>query len=376
MQISHNGLLRSLLFQLLKKFPDLILRMFPERWEVYSLFGHDHLLWSQQELRQAFKLLAKEEHSRAKYCVFIDSLDEFDGDHTNSIDLLKDIASLAYIKICVSSRPWVIFEDAFKHKPSLMLENLTYPDIKHYINSKFGKNANFVDLEKREPQYAGQLLEAIAQKAAGMFLWVYLVVQSLLAGLTNGDRVSDLQRRLKFLPPDLENPYEKMLNSLHPFYFEHASQYFQLVRAAQEPVTLLCLFFADEEPDFVKSPKLKALDDHEKISRADIMRRSLNSRCEGLLVVASGPVLYRGTAFSIDVSPVSSLPVQENCSVKISSPADSKVQYLHRTVKDLLESSKVWHQLEFWASHGAQPHDHMMLVGSLAGSLVGSLNSC
>ena len=33
-------------------------------------------------------------------------------------------------------------------------------------------------------------------------------------------------------------------------------------------------------------------------------------------------------------------------------------------------------ELEFQACHGAQPHDHMMLVGSLAGSLVGSLNSC
>jgi hypothetical protein len=60
--------------------------------------------------------------------------------------------------------------------------------------------------------------------AAGVFLWVSLVIRSLLAGLVNGDRVSDVQRRLAFIRPDLEKLYEKMLDGLDPFYLEHASQ--------------------------------------------------------------------------------------------------------------------------------------------------------
>jgi hypothetical protein len=187
------------------------------------------------ELRQAFRLLTKEESSDAKFCFFIDGLDEFDGDHSNLIDFIEDLAGSGNVKVCVSSRPWVVFEDAFKHRPSLMLQDLTHPDIMHFITSIFSKNAGFAELQKREPQYAGQLLEDIAQKAAGVFLWVHLVVHSLLAGLVNGDRVSDLQRRLEFLPPDLQNLYQKILNSPDPFYLEHASQLFHLIRIAREP---------------------------------------------------------------------------------------------------------------------------------------------
>ena len=344
-QMSQNGLYRALLCQILTKFPVLIPRVLPARWEVYRLFGHDHLKWGQEELRQAFKLLAEEKASGAKYCFFIDGIDEFNGDHTPLVDLLKDIGSSGHIKICVSSRPWVIFEDAFKHKPSLMLQDLTYPDIKHFISSKFQKNPHFMDLENREPQYAGEALEGIAQKAAGIFLWVHLVVQSLLAGLVNGDRVSDLQRRLDFLPPELGNLYEKMPNSLDPFYLKHASQYFQIIRAAQEPPSLLCLSFTDEVPDFVQRCKVQPLGNDERLSKAEILRRRLNSRCRGLLEVASGPVLYRGSTSPADVSAPSPLPAQSIHLTTLKLSADSTVHYLHKTVKDFLESPEVWTRL-------------------------------
>jgi hypothetical protein len=128
-----------------------------------------------------------------------------------------------------------------------MLQDLTYNDIQIYVNSMFEANAGFTDLERREPLYANELKDRVEKKAAGVFLWVRLVVKSMLAGLVNGDRVLDLERRLELLPPDLENLYHKMLNSLEPFYFAHASQLFQLVRASINPPTLLTLSFADEE---------------------------------------------------------------------------------------------------------------------------------
>ena len=285
MQMSEVGFLQSILSQVLKEYPALIPRILPERWETFDLFGHDESKWSAPELRRAFKLLAREEAPEAKFCFFIDGLDEFEGDHTNLITLIKDIGSSSNIKICVSSRPWTLFEDEFKHKPSLMLQDLTYPDIVHFIDSAFYKKPEFIELKKREPEYASELLKDIAQKSAGVFLWVTLVVRSLLQGLVNGDRVSDLQRRLALLPPDLENLYEKMLSSLDPFYLEHASQIFQNVRAAEVPPSLLCLSFADEEPDFVINMNVQPLSEDEQFSRADIMRRRLNSRCKGLLEV-------------------------------------------------------------------------------------------
>lgn len=63
--------------------------------------------------------------------------------------------------------PWVVFEDAFKHKPSLMLQDLSYPDFKHFLESNFRDNDRFAELETWKSEYSSQLLEAVAQKAAG-----------------------------------------------------------------------------------------------------------------------------------------------------------------------------------------------------------------
>ena len=345
MQMSEVGFLQSMLSQVLTERPALIPRILPERWETYDLFGHDESIWSEPELQRAFRLLAREEAPEAKFCFFIDGLDEFDGDHTNLIRLIKDISPSSHIKLCVSSRPWVLFEDAFKHKPSLMLQDLTYPDIRHFIDSAFNNKPEFVELEKREPEYASELLKDIAQKSSGVFLWVNLVVRSLLAGLVNGDRVSDLQRRLAFLPPDLENLYEKMLNSLDPFYLEHASQIFQHVRAANEPPSLLCLSFADEEPEFILKMKVRPLLEDEEFSRADIMRRRLNSRCKGLLEVGPAGLLPIDAVDFGDVSLVERPTSVNDCLAKGISPADLTVQYLHRTVKDFLETPQVWDRI-------------------------------
>ena len=344
MQMSEVGFLQSILSQVLTERPALIPRIVPERWEAYDLFGHDESIWSEPELQRAFRLLAREEAPKAKFCFFVDGLDEFDGDHTNLIRLIKDISPSSNIKLCVSSRPWVLFEDAFKHKPSLMLQDLTYPDIRHFIDSAFSNKPEFVELEKREPGYASELLKDIAQKSSGVFLWVNLVVHSLLAGLVNGDRISDLQRRLDFLPPDLENLYEKMLNSLDPFYLEHASQIFQHVRAAKEPPSLLCLSFADEEPEFIHKMEVRPLSEGEEFSRADIMRRRLNSRCKGLLEVGPAVLL---PIDAVDFGDVSlKPPTSVNYSLaKGITQADSTVQYLHRTVKDFLETPQVWDRI-------------------------------
>jgi len=180
-----------------------------------------------------------------------------------------------------------------------------------------------------------------------------LVVKSLLAGLVNGDRVSDLERRLELLPPDLEKLYHKMLNSLEPFYYSHASQFFQLVRTAFKPPTLLVLSYADEEADFAFKTKVHPLTNEEKILRADTMRRRLNSRCKGLLEIAHtldratsqnpfNPSKLAQTILDFD------LGFDENprpVALVEKSLADSTIQYLHGTVKDFLELPAVWNRL-------------------------------
>lgn len=51
-----------------------------------------------------------------KFCFFIDGLDEYDDDHFDLIDLMFKTVKNEEIKICLSSRPWNCFGDAFGTK--------------------------------------------------------------------------------------------------------------------------------------------------------------------------------------------------------------------------------------------------------------------
>ncbi|KAH6994782.1 hypothetical protein EDB82DRAFT_537609 [Fusarium venenatum] len=257
-------------------------------------------------------------------------LDRLDGD-THGSDLcrsyLKTWASSAdqlvlasfyfwaagNIKICVSSRPWLIFEDAFLQAPNLLLQGYTRPDILHYVASQLNQNEGFARLQRRDPQYAGELIDNITKESSGVFLWIRLVVNSLLAGLTYDDRISDLQRRLNLLPRDLEALYVAITESLDPFYFAHAAQYFKFMAACSSPPSVLLFSLADEEgSNFTLELLVKRFTKDEEEIRIDTARRQSNSRCKGLLEIGSG----------------------------------GNVQYLHRTVKDYLNGPDVQSRLD------------------------------
>jgi hypothetical protein len=245
-----------------------------------------------------------------------------------------------------------------------MLQYLTYGDIEHYVQENLNKHRGFRELTRGNPFYAGQLMENITRKASGVFLWVVLVVRSLIEGLTDGDRISDLQRRLDELPEELEDLFKKMLKSLKPAYFKHASQLFQIFQASKTRPTLLVLSFADEEDDeYALRKEVSPLTDDETFYRAMSMKRRLDSRCRGLLEVAPLKAYDDPRPFSSrlrrrerdlheankevsDILPALraategsdvELRVEDGCLLGY-----AKVEYLHRTVKDFFERPDIW----------------------------------
>lgn len=71
-QKSQQGLLRSLLFQILRSSPSLI--------DIIICPGHSGAdLWDMGQLRDAFRRLCAQTGLETKFCFFIDGLDEFDG---------------------------------------------------------------------------------------------------------------------------------------------------------------------------------------------------------------------------------------------------------------------------------------------------------
>lgn len=247
-----------------------------------------------------------------KFCLFVDGLDEYDGDHETIAEFFKSIAALPNVKVCISSRPYLVYEDTFKGSPSLRLQDLTFQDIELYTIEKLQKNSRFQKLAIEEPEQAPILIREIVMKANGVFLWVTLVVDSLLAGLRNRDDLSVLQQRLRALPADLEHLYEHMLKvRIESVYESQSSRIFQLVQAVDEPLTVLSLALAlDEKLHKTIYTREEPLNGTEISEKCDTMSDRLKSRCAGLLEI-------RGTH-------------QESSNM-------GTVQYMHRTVKDFLE---------------------------------------
>ena len=281
--------------------------------------------------------------------------------------------------MCVSSRPYIQFEEAFTTAPSLRVEHSTQSDIKSFVESQLTSNSGFLTLQKLTPDTAASLIQGITTKASGLFLWVFLVTDLLLEGLTEGERLSELQKRLNSLPSDLEALFSKILQSLDSGKFRRASQLFQIHLAATKAkgmkrtrgsdsryqgqtrrsyatagylsmhgrrndleygsyvlespdppqnsspfldltrgLTLLDLSFADEDMDIIFDMPVGDFREGEAEARAEMMRRRLTTCCKCLLQVHKDPK---------------------------SSLARSTVGYLHPTARDFIEKPEVWKKL-------------------------------
>lgn len=115
LQKSREGLLRSLLFEILRKCPELIPRVAKSsqktpfrRRLAYSQIDEEDL-WSQEEPVEAFhSLVACCDEIDVKFCFFVDGLDEFEAKsktHSDLIATLRILDASQNIKFCMSSRP-------------------------------------------------------------------------------------------------------------------------------------------------------------------------------------------------------------------------------------------------------------------------------
>ena len=354
LQKSHAGLLLSLLHQAFEEFPGLIKDVVPEIWQrvftkvVRTFVSYpgggmssdndrtwerieSHLKsqaswnwWSLSSLKRAFHSLMWQKVMPPKHCYFIDGLDEFDGDHTEIAAFLQQFSNSKTAKFCVSSRLLPIFKQELRMCPKLRLQDLTVNDITTYVRDHLNAHSRATELAEEEPQLISQLIREIVQTASGVFLWVSLVVKSLLAGMTNFDRTSDLRKRLRELPAELDGLYTHMINRIQPaFYVEQASRLFQLMYLSHRPTSTLALSFADDEDcDVSRAP---ALEHGERERRVRSITGRVNSRCAGLLEVKWGyPELSTGI---------------------IHKGITSEVRYMHLTVKEFLEKPSIWTRL-------------------------------
>ena len=282
MQKSWQGLLQTLLYEIFRQLPDLIESTCTERWsKTTEELNHD--TWHLPELRGILQRIANRENLTTNFCFFIDGLDEFEGDHLEFCGVLQGLSELPYIKLCVSSRPWNVFEDSFGGDASskLYMNRLTRKDTRSYVESFLQEHPRWKEL-KVEIENDEWLVDQITERAAGVFLWIFLVTRLLRNGLTEYDSFSDMRKRLENVPTDLEMFFKQILESVEPFYHEKMATTLQIALALRQPAPVAIYRFHDEEhedEDYALKLPLQPLKPKEVAStQAQIIRR-LNGRC-------------------------------------------------------------------------------------------------
>ncbi|KAH6717476.1 hypothetical protein BKA61DRAFT_476598, partial [Leptodontidium sp. MPI-SDFR-AT-0119] len=243
---SQKGLFRAIMHDILSKFKQLIPAAPPKRFSsieanLRSNAAYPRISdWTPEELKAGFKAVVCQRHLPLHLCLLIDGLDEFSGDHQIIIDTLSELLygpdnSVVRVQLCLSSRQLIKFEKAYLDYPHLRVQDLTADDIKSYAESKFPELSQ---LMIRDPNTSKQITKEILQKAEGIcfcllvFLWVTLVVKSLVESLEDDDDLGTLQRRLSALPAGLQELYACMISSIEPFYRDTAARTIQIVGLA------------------------------------------------------------------------------------------------------------------------------------------------
>jgi len=347
-QRSQEGLLQSLLFQILRECPDLIPVACSERWAQVDGLRHFEEPWTRKEIRQAFDRVVHQKDLQRNFFILIDGLDEFSNDefsadHYALIQDLKALSSSPYVKLCVSSRPWNSFLEAFGNDSAryTVVERNTEEDMAEYVDGVLLADPRFETLIQRDPR-AQRLVEEIREKSQGVFFWVFLAVRSLLRGLGEHDDVETLLDRLRELPPELERLFERILGSVEPVYRQHQAQLLLLVANALELPTSLAVWHLRREardPGFALRCQNRFMDSEElKHVQAEACLL-VNSWCRDLLEV---------------INSTEPEPQNEDASTR-ARIVRSVVVPQHRTVSDYLDSNDVRQALSAQAGPGFDP---------------------
>lgn len=320
-QKSQTGLLRTLLYEVLRQCPSCIPILIPNRWDQRNrpTATTKNQPWSHTELMQALSKLADEENLPAAFCFFIDGADEYNGEHIELCSVLKSLAQSPHVKLCLSSRPWNVFKDYFgqDQHDMLQLHEFTQDDILKFSRDRLESHPRWITCSIENKKQREGLIQTIGARADGVFLWAFLVTKSLREGLTNGDSTQELKIRLDRLPTDLERLFKFMLEQVDPIYHDRMGRMLQIALHAKGPLKLDIYGYHDMEYDdenfSIHSP-VKERQIGELLDIYDEARRRINSRTNGLLEC-------RNDSYNVD--------------------------FLHRTVSDFLKTNEM---MEYIAS--------------------------
>ncbi|KAM0664550.1 hypothetical protein ACQRIT_001689 [Beauveria bassiana] len=356
-QRSQSGLLRSLLHQLFSAHPSYIAASVPALWAKLRTMQTKErirvrLEWTPEELLSAFLAFIEAAAAREKMriCLFVDGMDEFEGDHAMIIHLFRSLATgerADNVKMCLSSRPWAVFRDAFEFAvPNLKLQELTCGDMRQYVSETLAQSDDVNNILRQDTDKGSQFVDALIDRADGVFLWVRLAVERVLERFTKEEGMQGLSDILESLPADLDYLFAKLLfQDQTAEELEQSAALYSLMRAREEvadfvrnddanSLTVWELAFAlykqDDELALGRGGVKEATDDY-IAQRSAATIAVIKQRFSGMLNLHIrkrtghfGGISRRGSSSSTEYT--------------ARDRARSRIVYSHRTVRDWLVS--------------------------------------
>jgi len=140
--------------------------------------------WKQLNLQSILDALLNHETLNRDICLFLDALDEYDGEPEFIAGFLRHIQnrredSRCCIRICFSGRPWNVFQRHFGSDPGFAIHKYTKDDISRYCSNSIDDRfpGDLMPLRSLVPLATG--------RAKGVFVWVRLVLRDLFAVVVN-----------------------------------------------------------------------------------------------------------------------------------------------------------------------------------------------
>ena len=211
LQNTREGLLRSLLHQLLTQVPG-ALRVLTEAYEAElaqkGRYG-TKWEWHYQQLWSFFTISLPQILEVYRVMIFIDALDEAGEDvATQAVDsfkeLLETLPSTAYkLGIFFTCRHYPIVD--FEYKLAITLDDENRADIDVYTRQR---------LAVISTNRAADLTVIVTQRAAGIFLWAHLVVEKILKMERAKEPPNAIEAEIQQTPRNLEEMYREVVKKM------------------------------------------------------------------------------------------------------------------------------------------------------------------
>jgi hypothetical protein len=260
-------------------------------------------------------------------CLFIDGLDEYEGDSIDHLYLARDLRKWSQhpnVKILCSARPHAEFIDTFNQSgKTIQIHEFTREDIYEFAYEMLKKEQ---DLRPGPVRLAhaelSSLVHEIVKLAEGVFLWACLVVRSLGSkmGIYRRDQLFKL---LDQTPRQLHQLYESMLTRTDEAGRQRGDKMLMLtfLNPYDESLNAMTYSWLDdlEDPAFPSSLEARAMDESDIQAKLVMVKRELSDLTAGLLEMRQRSVDHRSEFQQVQ------FPFFRHC-----------VSPIHRTVKEFI----------------------------------------